>query len=79
MDRDESLDLAVPRADKLQELVTEWERHLDEFTELASRDLPADVWKKVKDAANYSLRSRISKRRESPNASKSCLVENHFS
>ncbi len=55
VDRQESRDLAVPQADKLQQLVTKWKRHVDEFTELASRDLPADVRQKVKDAANYSI------------------------
>jgi arylsulfatase A-like enzyme len=55
VDRQESRDLAVPRADKLKELVTEWKRHVDEFTELASRDLPADVRQKAKDTANYSI------------------------
>ena len=55
VDRRETQDLAVPRADKLQELVTEWKSHVDGFTELATRDLPADVRQKVKDAANYSI------------------------
>ena len=55
VDRRETQDLAVPRAEKLQELVTEWKSHVDGFTELATRDLPADVRQKVKDAANYSI------------------------
>ncbi len=55
VDRQESHDLAVPQADKLQELVTEWKRHVDEFTELASRDLPAAVRQKATDSANYSI------------------------
>ena len=46
-DRDESSDLALPQADKLQELVTEWDRHLASFTELASRDLPPGTVKKA--------------------------------
>ena len=55
VDRREMLDLAVPRADKLQELVTQWKRHVDEFTELATRDLPVNVRRKVKAAAKYSI------------------------
>jgi pimeloyl-ACP methyl ester carboxylesterase len=46
-DRDESTDLAIAQADKLEELVTQWDQHLDAFTKLASRDLPADVLKKA--------------------------------
>jgi len=42
-DRAESLDLAIPRADQLAELVLQWERKLAEFTELAGADLPADA------------------------------------
>ncbi len=42
-DRGESTDLAIPQADKLKELIAEWDRHLEEFTELASRDLSANV------------------------------------
>ncbi|NNJ26376.1 Arylsulfatase [Planctomycetes bacterium LzC2] len=54
-DRQEAHDLAVPRADKLEELVTEWSRYVDEFTELASRDLPADVRRKARGAAKDSI------------------------
>ncbi|MGI9475010.1 MAG: sulfatase-like hydrolase/transferase [Rubripirellula sp.] len=39
-DRDESTDLAVPRADQLQTLIQRWEEQLESFTELAKRDLP---------------------------------------
>ncbi|NQV29097.1 MAG: sulfatase-like hydrolase/transferase [Rhodopirellula sp.] len=53
-DRDESTDLAIPEADRLKVLVTEWNRQLAEFTELASRDLPANVRKKVDVANNRS-------------------------
>ncbi|MCB1206817.1 MAG: arylsulfatase, partial [Verrucomicrobiae bacterium] len=40
-DRDESTDLSVARAEKLRELVAEWDRLTAEFTVLASADLPA--------------------------------------
>ncbi len=46
-DRIESSDLAVARRDKLGELVREWDRHLEAFIELASRDLPEDTLKKA--------------------------------
>jgi pimeloyl-ACP methyl ester carboxylesterase len=46
-DRDESTDLAIAQGDKLGELVTQWDQHLEAFTLLASRDLPADVLKKA--------------------------------
>lgn len=39
-DRDESTDLSVARAEKLRELVAEWDRLTAEFTVLASADLP---------------------------------------
>ncbi|MGB7326517.1 MAG: sulfatase-like hydrolase/transferase [Rubripirellula sp.] len=57
VDRQEAQDLAVPRADKLQELVTEWRHLVDEFTELATRDVPSDERQKQKvaDAAKYSI------------------------
>lgn len=50
-DRDESNDLAIPEGERLKELVAEWDRQLAEFTELASRDLPPAVRKKV-DVSN---------------------------
>ncbi|MFT5325581.1 MAG: arylsulfatase A-like enzyme [Planctomycetaceae bacterium] len=50
-DRDESTDLAIPEGDRLNELVAEWDRQLAEFTELASRDLPPNIRKKV-DVSN---------------------------
>jgi arylsulfatase A-like enzyme len=46
-DRAESLDLAIPRADQLAELVLQWEKKLAEFTELAGADLPADAMTKA--------------------------------
>lgn len=55
VDRQESRDLAVPRADKLKELVTEWKRLVDEFTELASRDLPAKLRQKAKESVRYTI------------------------
>ncbi|MCP4194742.1 MAG: sulfatase-like hydrolase/transferase [Planctomycetaceae bacterium] len=55
VDRQESLDLAVPQADKLQELVRDWNRHLDEFSLLASRDLPPEVQKKAKQKTVRSI------------------------
>ena len=45
--RAESLDLAIPRADQLAELVLQWEKKLAEFTELAGADLPADAMTKA--------------------------------
>ncbi len=44
-DRIESSDLAIVRGDKLGELVRDWDRHLEAFTELAARDLPAGTVK----------------------------------
>lgn len=46
-DRAESLDLAVPKADQLAELVALWDKKLAEFTELAAADLPADAMTKA--------------------------------
>jgi dipeptidyl aminopeptidase/acylaminoacyl peptidase len=51
-DRNESTDLAISQADRLKELVTQWDRHLEAFAELASRDLPADVLKKARGATD---------------------------
>lgn len=53
-DRDESNDLAIPEGEQLKELVAEWDRQLAEFTELASRDLPPAVRKKVDVSSNRS-------------------------
>jgi hypothetical protein len=50
-DRDESTDLAVPKAETLRELVAEWDRLTAEFTALAKADLaanPAPVAPKAK-------------------------------
>lgn len=55
-DRQESTDLALPRADKLQELVSIWETRLAEFTELASADLSREVQQRAKQAANRPAR-----------------------
>lgn len=38
-DRDESTDLAIPHAEQLRELVSQWDQQLEEFTELATQDL----------------------------------------
>lgn len=38
-DRGESLDLAIPQAEKLKELVATWNEKMDEFTEFAKRDI----------------------------------------
>lgn len=51
-DRIESVDLAVPRADTLAELVAAWEKQLDEATELAARDLKEAVLKKEEQRAH---------------------------
>ena len=45
-DRIESIDLALPHADKLAGLVKDWHRQLDDATEFASRDLGKDVLRK---------------------------------
>ncbi|TWU07737.1 sulfatase-like hydrolase/transferase [Stieleria varia] len=47
-DRDESNDLAVIHADKLNELVSRWEQRMAEHTELATQDLPAKVRSNVR-------------------------------
>lgn len=46
-DRDESLDLAIPQAERLKELVAVWDQKLAEFSELASADLPEKASGKV--------------------------------
>ena len=38
-DRDESTDLAIPQADRLRKMVSNWDSHLAGFTETASLDL----------------------------------------
>jgi pimeloyl-ACP methyl ester carboxylesterase len=53
-DRDESTDLSLPEGERLNEMVAEWDRQLAEFTELASRDLPPNVRKKVDVSNNRS-------------------------
>lgn len=53
-DRDESTDLSLPKQDKLNELVSEWDRLLDEFVELASADLPAEVREKARGGSDRS-------------------------
>ncbi|MEQ9411295.1 MAG: sulfatase-like hydrolase/transferase [Fuerstiella sp.] len=53
-DRDESTDLAIPNADRLQELVAAWEQQLDEFTALASADLSQEALQRGKARANRS-------------------------
>ncbi|MCA9136009.1 MAG: sulfatase-like hydrolase/transferase [Planctomycetales bacterium] len=45
-DRIESIDLALPQADRLAELVSAWEKQLDEATELAATDLGEKVLEK---------------------------------
>lgn len=55
VDRTESQDLAVPQADKLQHLVTQWKRHVDEFTELSSQNLPQTARQETKAAPKYSI------------------------
>ena len=49
-DRDESTDLAVAESEKLAAMVEVWDRHLAEFTELASRDLSAEILEKAVEA-----------------------------
>jgi arylsulfatase A-like enzyme len=53
-DRRESLDLAVPEAERLQELVAAWDQQLSDFIELASADLPAGTAKNATRAKNRS-------------------------
>ena len=54
-DRTESTDLAIPQPAKLKELVTEWKRRLEIYTELASRDLLPDAVKTAKATSHRSL------------------------
>ncbi|KAA5546310.1 sulfatase-like hydrolase/transferase [Roseiconus nitratireducens] len=42
-DRTESVDLALPRGDRLDQMVATWQQMLDDMIELASRDLPKSV------------------------------------
>ncbi|MEM7012225.1 MAG: sulfatase-like hydrolase/transferase, partial [Verrucomicrobiota bacterium] len=53
-DRAESIDLALPQKTKLDELVADWDRQLQEFIEIASADLPPEVLKKSKGAKDRS-------------------------
>ena len=49
-DRSESIDLAVPRSDKLAELVSAWESQRDETIQLATRDLGEKALAKARQA-----------------------------
>jgi arylsulfatase A-like enzyme len=54
-DRAESVDLAIPKAAMLNELVEKWNTKLDEITELASADLPANPDQKVKSTRDAKM------------------------
>ncbi len=61
-DRDESTDLAVAQSEKLAAMVEVWERHLAEFTELASRDLSPEELAKAQEASGRN--SKMNKAKE---------------
>ena len=54
VDRDESSDLAIAEHEKLAELVSEWNRMTNEFTETASRDLSPAALEKANKAQRKS-------------------------
>ena len=54
-DRDESTDLAIPNADKLDELVKEWERRMDEYTGTAKKGLSEKALKSVDPAQSATM------------------------
>ncbi|MCG8653419.1 MAG: prolyl oligopeptidase family serine peptidase, partial [Pirellulales bacterium] len=56
VDRQESTDLAVPKADKLRQLTTKWRQQYESFKKLAAADLPAEV---LKQAAGRRHRSEV--------------------
>ena len=53
--RDESVDLALPQANKLKELVSLWNQRMDEFTALASQDLSAAVLERAAGRPNRAV------------------------
>ena len=53
-DRVETTDLAIPRGDKLKSLIATWESTLADFTDLATRDLPAETLQRAKGRQNRS-------------------------
>ncbi|MEO1524978.1 MAG: sulfatase-like hydrolase/transferase [Planctomycetota bacterium] len=65
-DRAESVDLAVPRSDKLAELVTAWETQLLETIELATRDLDKSVLDRAKRALNAETKFRSAQEEARP-------------
>lgn len=65
-DRDESTDLAIPRKDKLDELVAEWNITTASFQELASRDLPPDAAEKAKQRPAQSAVMNAAQRAAKP-------------
>ena len=50
-DRDESTDLAIPRGEKLEELIEEWNRHLDAFLALAKEGIAEEALEKAESAS----------------------------
>ncbi|MDA7921935.1 sulfatase-like hydrolase/transferase [Verrucomicrobiales bacterium] len=54
-DRDESTDLAIPNAKKLNELVKEWERRMDEYAETAKKGLSEKALKSVDPAQSKQM------------------------
>jgi len=61
IDRDESTDLAVAQSGKLTAMIEVWDRYLAEFTELASRDLPAEVLEKARKAGGRNSKMNKAK------------------
>lgn len=57
-DRGESVDLAIPRGDILDQLVDAWEQQLSDTIDLASRDLSKEVLEKAKTQQGRSSKMR---------------------
>jgi arylsulfatase A-like enzyme len=63
-DRDESTDLSIAAADKLESLVNQWQRQLDSFVKLASEDIPPQKTNKTKPAIKPAQSDAMPKRRQ---------------
>lgn len=63
-DRNESTDLAIQAADKLNSLVNQWQRQRDSFVKLASEDIPPQKTNKAKPAIKPAQRDAMPKRRQ---------------
>ena len=68
-DRDESTDLAVPAAGKLDSLISQWHQQLDSFVKLATEDIPQNPTNKgnsrqAKPRVNAAQQAAMPQRRQ---------------